>query len=501
MRPPVSLVYAGLVLSTACADPEFLPRVDASSAPGDDGGDVVVGSEAGPGATKDAATGTPDEMMDPPDGGQGSRPSDAMPPRPDAEPVDGAAPGPGPGVEPDPCEGAPIAGEVLINFDTGTFVRQSAATFFETGSGGELLVRHAEVDRPRWSRLPGEEPSAPRALLLEGPRTNELAYSNALELPPWKAESEAMVATQKEVGPDGALSANRLSLTANSNSRVRQAAAATRLNADATFSVLHRAEMGGVNWRLQMRDSSWTDTGEAVQVSSPRWQRASLTQNLGSGTELVYAYIHSVEEAAELVASFAQREDGARFPSSPIVTTGSVGTRMGDELTFGPPDDGSEPDDSDASVGNDASVGLEESVRQLDEWAWEFDVYPEFANDEMDGPHTMMSSSAGLDLRLVPDVDGAVLELYDRNSGTRLLAVGPASFDRNQRLTLSLTPARGFIALSGATTGNGSASGAQFQVAGSDELAVGHSLGNGSPEHWAFARISEPRALACASHE
>lgn len=212
-----------------------------------------------------------------------------------------------------------------ISYGSMTFTRSSQGSYYTsaptTGSSAFISVASTDV-----LRTDNRGDGAGALTLLEGARTNAVTYGRAIDNGYWTKTGSPNVVADQGPGPDGATNADQV--VYGSNNQVYR----TGLGAGCA-SVFVRATSGS-GQRLNLGFDGTVAVGSSSIGTT--YQRLAV---YGSGTYmLIETYDRSgvggvSNGASDVLLDFVQHE-GGRFPSTPIGTNGSTGTRSADTLTL-----------------------------------------------------------------------------------------------------------------------------------------------------------------------
>lgn len=213
-----------------------------------------------------------------------------------------------------------------------TFTRASAGT--RVNAAG--LIESVAIDVPRFDYHPVSH--APKGLLVEDARTNIALYAQDLRTTaeaggarPWSiAGGTNSVAANAGIGPDGAMTASKITLAGVDYSGRAQSltlAAATAY----TVSFYIKRLSGSGNGRVEIAGAS-VIAGNMSFTATSEWQRITLTAtSTGAGTAAISIYPeYDVARTGEYLIWGVQAETGA-FATSYIPTVASAVTRSADK--------------------------------------------------------------------------------------------------------------------------------------------------------------------------
>lgn len=224
-----------------------------------------------------------------------------------------------------------ILGESKTFADAHNFTRSTTATFI--GSNG--LIQSAAIDAPRFTYDPVT--LAPKGLLIEGARTNLLAYSE--DFSQWITNGAPVVNVNTASAPDGASTADLLNTNQDTEGVYRSILTTAQ---NYTFSVFVKS--AGANSTVKIGTDlfyvlfncvtgNYTDSGNvtvSVEEYPSGWYRVAVTHSQSAGT---FGYIvYGSGSQSDFYAWGAQLEAGS-FASSYIPTTTAQVTRTPDACT------------------------------------------------------------------------------------------------------------------------------------------------------------------------
>lgn len=227
-----------------------------------------------------------------------------------------------------------------------TYSRSTTATY--VGSDG--YIKTAAINAPRFEYDPVL--LAPRGLLLEGPRTNLILYSEQFNNAAWTLASGTVTANNA-IAPDGTLSADKLVASSTAVPYLDQAHSIVS-GSTYTYSIfVESAEVtlismllygtyfnsGGANPSASFNLSTGaitaqTTTGATITNFGNGWWRISITHTAtasGSSNNQLLRFTNSPTAGQGLYAWGAQLEE-AFFASSYIQTTSAQVTRAADDM-------------------------------------------------------------------------------------------------------------------------------------------------------------------------
>lgn len=374
----------------------------------------------------------------------------------------------------------PSGGNVLLALNKGTFTRSSSATHWN-GLGSVVSVGNdvlRKEDR-------GDGNGA--AWLLEGASTNDLTYSD--DHTNWT--NVATITGDSTVAPDGTTTADtvdddggafedsQLAVTGLTSSTeycmshflLKNASAAhfCEVGWAGTHALGVRLTTGATNTRAGTpRTFDVYDAGDWWwSVWTETTTGTSHAYNLQPGVGLDASWPSVSAAATGATISWGVQFEKQNFPTSYIATSGASATRSGDLLNF--------------PVANQPGSRLRDGI-------WEFDWIPEYSDLDNSGKTKVLlefDSAASSDDFYV--TNGTV---NVRINGT-VRATKALTFSRYQKITFKFDwPAR-VLTVTGATTGDGTASIAAAEEWSSGELYVGRNVAGSLPD---FARYSDFRA-------
>lgn len=211
-----------------------------------------------------------------------------------------------------------------IAYGSMTFTRSSQGSYYSQAptTGSSAFIAVASTDVLRTDNRDG----GGALTLLEGARTNAVTYGRAIDNAYWTKTGGPNVVADQNYSPDGGASADQIYF--NANNQVYR----TGLGAGCA-SVFVRATSGS-GQRLNLGFDGTVATGSASIGTT--YLRLAV---YGSGTYmLIETYDRSSvggvgSGSSDVLLDFVQHE-GGRFPSTPIGTNGSTGTRAADTLTL-----------------------------------------------------------------------------------------------------------------------------------------------------------------------
>lgn len=229
-----------------------------------------------------------------------------------------------------------------------TYSRASTGTY--VGSDG--YIKTAAIDVPRFEYDPIT--LAPRGLLLEGPRTNLLRYSEQFDNVAWTLENGTVTANNA-IAPDGTLSAEKLVASSTTVPYLDQAHSVVA-GATYTYSIFVKSaeitlvsmllygtyfNSGGANPSASFNLSTGTitaqtTTGATITNFGNGWWRISVTHTAtssGFSNNQVVRFTGAPTAGQGFYAWGAQAEE-AFFASSYIRTTSATVTRAADNMAF-----------------------------------------------------------------------------------------------------------------------------------------------------------------------
>jgi beta-glucanase (GH16 family) len=219
-------------------------------------------------------------------------------------------------------------------------------------------LRTLPIDAPRFPRRRG----APLGLLIEGAASNLIVNSAQMDGPGWAVGGGVTVAAASEPAPDGSRMAFRLGRPEPKSGSLGEASVAHVDSGDfASASVWLRSLSGSGTWRLRLLDFATFNNANAVVEVSPEWRRYSLTLNLQERDTGIkrFAVLWNEPFAAvtaapaiyalkpttpylpgrtpltlDSVLVWGAQYEAGNEASSFIATSGKVGQRAADEVTF-----------------------------------------------------------------------------------------------------------------------------------------------------------------------
>lgn len=350
----------------------------------------------------------------------------------------------------------------ILSYSSGTFTRTTEGSY-RTGLGqlawaGSNVLRY-DLGVP----------------LFEGASTNLIRSEGVSEAPPatedgstpgWYYTAGVGVGSL-QAAPDGRSVARRFDYDVNQNIQITidpgSITAATH-----TISAWVREVSGDSsdNLALTLREGGSVVTQDGIDTASASWRRfqVSGSTDLDPDSRLQLRDINGSDYTIDV--GLLQHEQ-LPFASSYIRSTSARGA---DVLSF-------------------SQAQSPETIRS---GRWRFDFYPLFDSTQTISPagHYLIGMP-GLAVRdFVYLSSGNVINVRIDNSD--VASVGPITYSRDQKITVSVDMGAGGLQVVGATSGNGSASwtvGTQWDD--SNGIYVGARAGGGDP---AFCRISEPRS-------
>ncbi|MFT3925439.1 MAG: SpvB/TcaC N-terminal domain-containing protein [Myxococcales bacterium] len=369
----------------------------------------------------------------------------------------------------------------VLDFETGTFIRGSLATFAKDDGRIEKATGH----QLRYVSTPGKK----RMALLEGERMNTVIRSEELgTIPGWFVPDflvGAPIQLQINVGtaPDGTNSADKLLAPAGGIPATIQLAAnpngpgtlsAYVKNADPTTGktrlilfdpVISNMYANADAWDLPQQWTRFDKDSQAAAI--PLYLAASHVQNYPAGLGDLIPSL----PAANYYLWGVQWEAGS-FPSSYLPTNDSYRKRNADKLTF--------------------------TAAQVPTWmrsgTWQFDVMPEYSSAELANGETFVLFSFGGASDVVALTKSGTQGRLQVKTGNTLRFDASLTWERNKSFTVTVNTTTGSLSVTGATLGTVSVQ-APFTFTNA-ALRVGGVLGASSE---AFAGLSEPRLVASAS--
>jgi len=229
-----------------------------------------------------------------------------------------------------------------------TYSRSTTATY--VGSDG--YIKTAAINTPRFEY--DSVSLAPRGLLLEGPRTNLILYSEQFNNAAWTLASGTVTANNA-IAPDGTLSADKLVASSTAVPYLDQAHSIVS-GSTYTYSIfVESAEItlvsmllygtyfnsGGANLVTSFNLSTGaitaqTTTGATITNFGNGWWRISITHTAtasGAANHQILRFTNAPTAGQGLYAWGAQVEE-AFFPSSYIQTTSAQVTRAADIMAI-----------------------------------------------------------------------------------------------------------------------------------------------------------------------
>lgn len=231
---------------------------------------------------------------------------------------------------------------MALDFTTGILdsrvsVTRALNTATRVNSSGFIEIVNANL--PRFDYDPTT--LAPKGLLIEEQRTNQIIYSNDFRTTEevgstraWLlAVGSSVVTTNYAVSPDGTSNANLMSITTNFYSGRQQNFTATS-GVAYTFSFWIKRLSGGTSGSVQIFGDGIISASTAF-TSTANWQRITVTGTASAnGLAGVYIYPnYTGSGSGEYLLYGAQLEAGA-FATSYIPTTTSSLTRNADAVTM-----------------------------------------------------------------------------------------------------------------------------------------------------------------------
>ncbi|PKO33209.1 MAG: hypothetical protein CVU34_14360 [Betaproteobacteria bacterium HGW-Betaproteobacteria-7] len=221
-----------------------------------------------------------------------------------------------------------------------------------------VQLRILPVDAPRFPRRSG----APLGLLIEGAASNLIVNASRPDGPGWAVGGGVTVTAANEPAPDGSRTAFRLGRPEPKSGSLGEATVTHVDTGDfASASVWLRSLAGSGTWRLRLLDFATFNNANAVVEVGPEWRRYSLTLNLQARDTGVKRFavlwnepfaaltaapaIYALKPATPYlpgrtpltlgsVLVWGAQYEAGNEASSFIATSGQVGQRAADEVTF-----------------------------------------------------------------------------------------------------------------------------------------------------------------------
>ena len=229
-----------------------------------------------------------------------------------------------------------------------TYTRSTTATY--VGSDG--YIKTAAINEPRFEYDPVT--LAPLGILLEGPRTNLLSYSEQFDDASWTLANGTVTANDA-IAPDGTLSADKLVASSTTVPYLDQAFTVVA-GSTYTYSIFVKSaevtlvsillygtyfNSGGANPSASFNLSTGTitaqtTTGATITNFGNGWWRISVTHTAtasGSANNQILRFTNAPTAGQGLYAWGAQAEE-AFFESSYIPTTSATVTRLEDDMAI-----------------------------------------------------------------------------------------------------------------------------------------------------------------------
>jgi hypothetical protein len=310
------------------------------------------------------------------------------------------------------------------------------------------------------------------SIYVEGAATNLALRSDDLTHAAWTA-TNCTVAASAELGIDGAACAGLVSFVGRGTSTSDQVLQSITVSADTNYVVSAFARR-----ESDLKDAVpglWFDTDGGTPsdlAATGKWRRSSFWGNSGTPSSPEFGLVYRDGDApARVLVDGFQLEAGS-FPTSPIATAGTAVTRPADVVSL-----------ADGDWDTDICTA-----------AWEFDVWPDFASDELTTDAFLFGTNASADVTYLyahPDGLGYRLAVYD-GGVAKSASSASMTFSRGQKLTFRLDPVTGAIVQSGGTTGNGTNTTTQTIPWA---WAPGAALAVSSATYPFYGRVSRPRLI------
>lgn len=359
----------------------------------------------------------------------------------------------------------------LFDVSKGTFARPTEASYLTRaptdGSVAFVAWAPAHVRRVENRGDGSFADDDGDALLIEGGRTNLLLESEGLASAPWAVAGSAVVTADQRASPDAVVDADDLDFAASVGSWVAQSLGGSGAwpdNEKFAFSCFQRALVGQAD-RLVVIDKSG---GAVIAAVAPgaTWARHELLGNIGVGAGVVAVRAQNASDGiARKVVPWGAQYERAAFPSSYVRAAGVSAKRDPDELSYAP----GEYPASFLTMGGRLTFA------------------PDASSSEIGGSgFALFSTNSGN--ALVLQADGSLF-LATQNT---LRVVTPAiTWARGQALTIEWRPGAGQIAVSGATTGNGTTTGTACAIDAGTALQIGRQSGIAREAFGRYARHVE----------
>jgi hypothetical protein len=197
------------------------------------------------------------------------------------------------------------------------FKRASLGTYFDLSG----VLRTAAVDTPRYET---------NGLLIEGPATNLLLWSEQLDNAAWAKVLAATVTANSDTAPDGTTTADTINFNATDGNRIEQTSSVVALNGITYAFGVWLKGSGTINLNVGTSSGVGGQTEPNITLTSV-WTRytAAFTANSPTGNVRALIIWRSGNTATAVKAWGAQLELGSA-PSSYIATTSAPVTRAAD---------------------------------------------------------------------------------------------------------------------------------------------------------------------------
>ncbi len=361
--------------------------------------------------------------------------------------------------------------ETLLDLSLGgTFTRSSVGTYL---TGSETMTS-APVDTRRVEDR-GDGNGA--LYLTEGARTNLIIYANAMDSWP-NVGSGVTVTADDAVAPDGTTTADRMALVAAPSYSKYTSVNVT--SGQPYVASLWIKAYAGADLGKTFRFGGKGGTSVIYKITSTltgAWARYNDSRNTAaSTTSTIPIYDSRIGEpeagvdgglAAYTAHVWGHQLENARFPSTTIFTTGTTATRSADILTY-------------ATYPDTLRLGTWRIAK----------LCPRFGNTALVSGNTFVVMSFGGANDVIQfRHNGTNVVLEVKQGGAVKVTSGALTFSAHQALDVTFDSAAGEMEIAGATTGDGTFTGAGWTMSAST-LQVGAVQGtNASPY---FGRLSNP---------